>query len=230
MNWLPNTWMNPVIRRQPVGYGMAILLLLLSCNSGKKYHDDEDSDADVPDSYGDTRRFQSELDRFYRVSANSPLTPEQKKEFEGLRFYPIDTTWEVEAAWEQIPDALPVMLETNTSEIPPESGGQRPYLLLHFEREGQQFELTAYQLLDPMGFPEADTPLFLPFGDETNGISTYDGGRYLDIPYPEPGATYLSIDFNRAYHPYCAYNPKYVCPLVPTENVLSGPVRAGVRF
>ncbi len=223
--------MNPVIRLlQTWAWGLILFFVLACCNSGKKYHDEESAGVPTPDSFSDTRKFQSELDRFYRVSANSPLTPEQKKEFEGLRFYPIDTTWVVEATLERIPDALPVMLETNTSEIPPESGGQRPYVRLHFEREGKRYELTAYQLLDPMGFPESDTPLFLPFGDETNGRSTYDGGRYLNIPYPEADTDYVSIDFNRAYHPYCAYNPNYVCPLVPEENVLPGSVRAGVRF
>jgi uncharacterized protein (DUF1684 family) len=70
--------------------------------------------------------------------------------------------------------------------------------------------------------------LFVPFRDRTNGHGSYHAGRYLEIVR---GATrrYV-IDFNYAFNPYCAYNPDYTCPLVPSENVLDVPIEAGERF
>ena len=78
--------------------------------------------------------------------------------------------------------------------------------------------------------------LFLPFRDATNGTETYGAGRYLldsaksaDLgPGREPDT--LILDFNFAFQPSCAFDPKYACPLAPPPNRLDLPVRAGERF
>ncbi|HXI81666.1 MAG TPA: DUF1684 domain-containing protein [Verrucomicrobiae bacterium] len=78
--------------------------------------------------------------------------------------------------------------------------------------------------------------LFLPFRDATNGSETYGAGRYLldsaksaDLgPGREPGS--LVLDFNFAFQPSCAFDPKYACPLAPPANRLDLPVRAGERL
>jgi len=77
--------------------------------------------------------------------------------------------------------------------------------------------------------------LFLPFKDVTSGSQTYGGGRYLidaikgaDLGLNAIGK--LILDFNFAYHPSCAHNPDYVCPLAPVQNVLPVPVMAGERL
>ena len=78
--------------------------------------------------------------------------------------------------------------------------------------------------------------LFLPFGDATNGRETYGAGRYLldaaksaDLG---PGAApdSLVLDFNFAFHPSCAFDPRWSCPLTPPENRLDLPVEAGERL
>lgn len=66
---------------------------------------------------------------------------------------------------------------------------------------------------------------FVPFRDKTSGRETYGAGRYLDIETSQNGA--VTIDFNQAYNPYCAYNDAYSCPLPPVENWLSVPIEAG---
>ena len=69
--------------------------------------------------------------------------------------------------------------------------------------------------------------LFVPFADLTTGTETYQAGRYLDL---QPTATGIyTIDFNRAYHPYCFYNAQYDCPYPPRENRLAVPIRSGER-
>jgi uncharacterized protein (DUF1684 family) len=78
--------------------------------------------------------------------------------------------------------------------------------------------------------------LFLPFRDATNGTETYGAGRYLldaaksaDLgPGREPGT--LILDFNFAFQPSCAFDPKYACPLSPPANRLDLPIRAGERI
>ena len=75
--------------------------------------------------------------------------------------------------------------------------------------------------------------VFLPFGDATNGGDTYGGGRYLldGIKGADLGAVdgRLILDFNFAYNPSCAYSDKWICPLAPPQNRLTGAVTAGEK-
>ena len=75
--------------------------------------------------------------------------------------------------------------------------------------------------------------LFLPFRDRTSSAETYGAGRYLldtakgaDLGL-EDGR--LVLDFNFAYNPSCAYDPRWSCPLAPPDNRLAVAVRAGER-
>ena len=78
--------------------------------------------------------------------------------------------------------------------------------------------------------------LFIPFRDATNGTETYGAGRYLvdaaksaDLGAdPETGA--LTLDFNFAYQPSCAFDPHWACPLAPPENRLDLRIEAGERL
>jgi uncharacterized protein len=78
--------------------------------------------------------------------------------------------------------------------------------------------------------------LFLPFRDATNGTETYGAGRYLldaaksaDLG---PGSSLgsLVLDFNFAFQPSCAFDPKWACPLAPSENRLDLRIEAGERI
>jgi len=70
--------------------------------------------------------------------------------------------------------------------------------------------------------------LFLPFRDGTSGKETYGAGRYLDLDPNQDGT--VTIDFNLAYNPFCAYDDAYSCALPPHENWLSVPIRAGETY
>jgi uncharacterized protein (DUF1684 family) len=78
--------------------------------------------------------------------------------------------------------------------------------------------------------------LFIPFRDGTSGNETYKSGRYLvdaaksaDLG-GDPARGTLVLDFNFAYQPSCAFDPKWACPLAPPENHLDLPIRAGERL
>ena len=67
--------------------------------------------------------------------------------------------------------------------------------------------------------------LFLIFADPTNHETTYPSGRFL---YAEASsASLVTLDFNRAYSPPCAFTAYATCPLPPAENHLKIPVQAG---
>jgi uncharacterized protein len=78
--------------------------------------------------------------------------------------------------------------------------------------------------------------LFLPFRDGTNGAETYAAGRYLidSAKSADLGADMerrsLVLDFNFAYQPSCAFDPRWACPLAPPENRLEIAIRAGERI
>ncbi len=161
-------------------------------------------------------------DRMFRESPESPLTEDARRTFTGLSYFPPDERYRVPAALRPFPDG-----DATTVRMPTSTGQLRDMVRvgrLEFVLKGQPQALTAFV---EAGDTRRDR-LFVPFADLTTGRETYAGGRYLDLER-SPTGVYV-IDFNRAYHPYCLYNPKYDCPFPPPENRLSVPVRAGERL
>ncbi|MEN3026191.1 MAG: DUF1684 domain-containing protein [Chlorobiota bacterium] len=159
-------------------------------------------------------------DSLFMHSPDSPIPEGDRPKFQGLSYYP-------PAAEFVLPAVLQKFEQPSIVELPStKSGGVHRMVLygvFHVAWQDTVFQLTAYKLLGAQG-----DILFVPFKDSTTGHETYEGGRYLELPEVD-GEEYW-LDFNRAYHPYCAYNPAYACPLVPPENVLLIPVRAGERL
>lgn len=151
----------------------------------------------------------------------SPLYGEEG--FTGLTYYEEDDAYRVVAAIERSDEAEPVLLATST-------GDERLYLTYgtaRFQLDGQPQSLVLYATPDEPEGPR----LFVPFRDATSGPETYGAGRYLELTLAEQGADGAALlDFNYAYHPYCAYVEGYSCPFPPASNWLSQPVRAGERL
>jgi uncharacterized protein (DUF1684 family) len=81
--------------------------------------------------------------------------------------------------------------------------------------------------LEPVLETPGDTKLFFMFKDSTNGKETYGGGRYLYSDLPSQGR--VTLNFNQAHNPYCAYNSFSTCQIPPLQNWLKVPIRAGER-
>jgi len=158
--------------------------------------------------------FRQQKDRFFKADPHSPLLPQQKDAFEGLRYYPENPALRLEVTVEPFEEQTPVTLQTSTGDVAEYLRWGR----FTFQVEGQPAALTVYLAYGGAGY-------FLPFMDATNGTETYDAGRYLEIE-PLAGGRFL-VDFNLAYNPYCAYNPYWSCPIPPPENRLAVPIRAG---
>ena len=101
------------------------------------------------------------------------------------------------------------------------------YGTLNFTIDGVALKLNVYRNIELSKTAEYKDHLFLPFSDLTSGKESYIGGRYIDLKIPK-GNT-IAVDFNQAYNPYCAYNHKYSCPIVPLENDLNVEIKAGVK-
>lgn len=202
---------------------LAFSLLAFSCGRGKKYHDEKAVVSPESPLVADILEFQKELNESFKDPETSPLPDRYRKDFETLAFFEPDTSYVVKARFVRTPDAVPFLNPTTTGRKTEEV----VYGIAHFTLNGKEHQLEVYQslgLLDQEGYEDY---LFLPFLDDTNGNETYGGGRYIDLSIPD-GDT-LVIDFNKAYNPYCVYNKKYSCPLVPRQNYLRTNVRAGVK-
>ena len=167
--------------------------------------------------------FQLKLNSEYKDAEHSPLLEEDLAHFEALDFYPISKKYIVEATFVRTKKEKVFKMKTSTSRTPM----YKKYGELHFEIEGKQFKLNVYQNIELSRKPGFKDYLFLPFSDKTNGKETYIGGRYLDMRIPKSKT--VIINFNKAYNPYCAYNYKYSCPIVPLENDLDIEIKAGVK-
>ncbi len=167
--------------------------------------------------------FQKELNAEFKDATTSPLTENDLKNFKGLDFFPFDSVYVVQAVLTRTPDSDWFDMPTTRERI----DKYRVFGILKFEIEEIQFSLEVYQSERLMETEEYANHLFLPFLDKTNGIETYGGGRYMDLEIPP--SDIITLDFNKAYNPYCAYNSKYSCPLVPLQNYLDRPIKAGVK-
>lgn len=159
--------------------------------------------------------FRAEKDQFFAHHPQSPLTREQKANFQGLDYFPETPDLRLEVNVEEFAEKNHIEMQTTTGDV-------QSYIRfgkIHFQVDGQDAELTVYA--NQHGF-------FLPFVDSLAGKETYPAGRYLEPELQHNGK--LLIDFNMAYNPYCAYNEMWSCPLTPFENRLKVPIRAGERI
>lgn len=161
----------------------------------------------------------SESDQFMRTSSSSPFNDSLRDSYHGLNHFEPNLKYRVQA--------LIIPIEVKDQLIIPTSDGLKQryqkFAYAEFKLDGERHRLL---LLKPVGFGEKDV-IFTAFADATSGESTYGGGRYLDLTFKK--AKQITIDFNLAYNPYCAYNPTFSCPLPPKENTLSIPILAGEK-
>jgi uncharacterized protein (DUF1684 family) len=160
-------------------------------------------------------RHRKAKDDFFARDPDSPLTYEQKREFQGLKYFPENPKLRFELPVQEFAVKDPITMQTTT-------GGTQHYHRfgkIQIEAEGLSAELTVYR--DEKGY-------FLPFVDSLAGKETYPAGRYLE-PKSKGNGRFL-VDFNFAYNPYCAYNETWSCPLTPFENRIKVPLRAGEKI
>lgn len=179
------------------------------------------------DSYAaGVREFRRRKDAHF-AAGRGPLRGDRLIGFSGLSYFPVQESWRLFTGLELSPGNLGagVPLETTTGE--PRVMARLGRLALTLPG-GAGVRLSAFA---PLG-EERPARLFIPLRDGTSGRETYPAGRYLDAPvtwHSDDEAT-AEVDFNFAYHPYCAYAEGWTCPLPPPENWLDLRVEAGERL
>jgi uncharacterized protein (DUF1684 family) len=159
--------------------------------------------------------FRRQKDEYFRSSPASPLTAQQRRSFDGLKYFPPDPALDFMLQGEPFDHRSTLQMQTTTGDVQLYERTAR----VHFQVDGQPAELTIFG---------NENGLFLPFADSLAGEETYGAGRYLE-PELLPDGRY-HIDFNLAYNPYCAYNANWSCPITPAENRLKVPIRAGEKL
>ncbi|MEN8120194.1 MAG: DUF1684 domain-containing protein [Bacteroidota bacterium] len=177
-----------------------------------------------PEAYIDSIMLErTNTNKEFKDTAHSPLTQEDIKHFESLDFYPVNVDYRIKAKFVRERNAVAFGMKTTTERLPE----YEKYGEAHFKLNGKKLVLNIYQNQDLIKSEKYANYLFAPFADKTSGGDSYGGGRYLDLRIPKSDE--IIIDFNRAYNPYCAYNVKYSCPLIPKENILDTKIEAGVK-
>ncbi|HEX6223856.1 MAG TPA: DUF1684 domain-containing protein [Chryseolinea sp.] len=161
-----------------------------------------------------------EKDRFMKTSRDSPFAP-KPEDYKGLVYYPPDPRYRIIADLTPIESKEIVTLTTNTGE----EQRYQQYAFAEFDLDGYHHKLLILEVMDAGPFRGK---LFFAFGDETSAVETYGAGRYLDLE-KVPGSRTITLDFNKAYNPYCAYASHYTCPLPPPQNLLSIAIKAGEK-
>lgn len=149
----------------------------------------------------------------YGIRLKDTLNP-ARFSLKSLPHFPVDKKWIVDATF-QPADSTDILNVLNAVGI---TSALHPAGKLFFEVDGKTYSLVA---LD--GGPDE---LFVVLGDETTGVETYGGGRFLDIPRAD-STGHTIIDFNKAYNPPCVYSEYATCPLPPKANILPIAVKAG---
>lgn len=185
--------------------------------------------------------FRAAKDALFASHPQSPLDSAARATFDALAYFPYDPTYCVTAT------LTPEASETAEDEVMAPSSGPHAMPLrragrVSFTLAGEALTLAVYWI-DVYG-----GGLFLPFRDATSGGETYGAGRYLhdtvkgsdllrlDDTDETSGANAMGctggrilLDFNCAYNPSCAYDPRWVCPLTPAENRLAVAISAGEK-
>jgi uncharacterized protein len=165
-------------------------------------------------------RWRAVRDELFRSHSQSPL--QDRASFRGLPYFEYEPALRVLAAVEPVER---VQREIATS-------GEKPYSFTRFARA--RFDLDGERELDLYWLDGYAGGIFLSFADATSGRETYGACRYLldTVKGADLGEVdgRLVLDFNFAYNPSCAYDPRWVCPLAPPENRLPVAVRGGERY
>jgi uncharacterized protein (DUF1684 family) len=183
--------------------------------------------ADVRAASADPERasdaFRAARDRLFREHEDSPIPYVHRPHWRGASWFPYDSRW-------RISGVVKPVAKRSAFEIALAADGATRFsrvATVEFTVGGAEYALALYWLEGYGG------GLWLPFGDSSNGTSTYGGGRYLydTIKGADLGASAdaFVLDFNFAYNPSCTYDERWSCPLPPAENRLPLEITAGER-
>ena len=161
-------------------------------------------------------KYRADFEKFLKEDSNSPLTKEQRESIQ-LQYYSPNKRYTIKATIEEF-------RKKREKELVDKEGFPRKFI-----RFGKlQFEIDEIACTLEIFKDSEDDSFQAPFNDMTSGKETYGAGRFVE-PIPTSEGSY-TIDFNKAYNPYCAYNPQRSCPMPYARNRLPVTILAGEKI
>jgi len=200
---------------------LQLLILSLSintaCNNNSKSKKEvSETKANASTFYHDIINARAGKDQ--HIIVNKIIEADKMEDFKGLQYYAPDSNYVVNTFIEFLSPEKKIF-KTSTDREPI----YYTFCKLNFKLNNTSHTLIAYSTEK-----ENVTDLFIPFKDSTNTLTTYGGGRYLELKYRNEKTNFI-VDFNYAFNPYCHYNHTYSCPFVPQENWLNTNILAGEK-
>lgn len=194
-------------------FAVVMAILVYSCVGNE-----EDNPSQVIDNeYVNTiKNLRSDKNSYLKKDTASPI--EDKVKFTGLKYFEVNPLYKIVGKIDRVTSGQTINISMSGGEVEE----YEAYGNVKFEIEGVKCTLKI--------FKTSEGNLFLPFKDLTSNKETYGAGRYLDFGIGDVKENQINIDFNKAYHPYCAYNHTFTCPVPPAENFLNIAVKAGERL
>jgi uncharacterized protein (DUF1684 family) len=163
----------------------------------------------------------AEKDSSMQFSPYSPFNRDTAATFHPLRYFKPNPAFIFKSK-------LYTYSNPDTVKIAGTRGEARIVLLIGYvqlQKDGKTYKVNIYE-----GFSRTGEPYYsIWFTDRTTGKETYGVGRYLDFDLnPDPNFIY-TIDFNKAYNPYCAYSYLYTCPVPREEDYIDMSIEAGEK-
>ena len=179
----------------------------------------------------DNLTHRAEADDFFRSAPESPFKRPPATAYHGIRWYPIDVHFRVQSVLHRYAAPETVSVYGTKGEerknlrygyfefdVPAEDGGRTTMRV-------NVYKFTPY---DSTRYALYRNNLSVWFTDKTTGKETYGVGRYIELgdENPDPAFVY-TIDFNKAFNPYCAYSEAYSCAIPRKEDHLDMLLRVG---
>jgi len=192
------------------------ILIIVSCSNKQHSYSDEQ----VVQFKQDFEKYIIEKNEYCK-SDDSPLLRSDIPNFKGLHYFEYNPNFRFEGPIHiyENPDTV-IIYGSKKDERP-----STKYGYFEFSFNDNKHQLQIFKIL-PRKSKQSDY-LFLGFTDATSNEETYGGGRYINLDLNEEN--FYVVDFNYAYNPYCAYNPKYSCAIPSRENHLSIAIEAGEK-
>ncbi len=140
-----------------------------------------------------------------------------RRDFSGLRYFPISERYRLQAKFVPYdpPKQIPITNVLGMTE-PEKCPGYAEFTL-----NGARYRL------EPVIEDDEPSQLFFIFRDLTSDRESYGSGRFLYADFPKDGQ--VTLDFNKAYNPPCAFTAFATCPLPPRQNRLPVRIEAGEK-
>ncbi|MDZ7626540.1 MAG: DUF1684 domain-containing protein [Ignavibacteriaceae bacterium] len=201
-------------------YGLVVILfltLLLTEACKENRNDDPEMKAYIENLIKERK----EKDYSLQFDLNSPFNRDTTISFKPLNYYEPNPDFIFKSK-------LIVYDIQDTVAILGTRGETRPAILLGYlelKKDKKVHKINVYKSFDRMGEPYYS----IWFTDRTTGKDTYGVGRYLDFELNDHPEFVYTIDFNKAYNPYCAYSALFTCPIPRVEDYIDMEIEAGEK-